>query len=934
MKSRLLLVFIFNLLVCIEAKAQCVPINVLYDNLEKANDDLGDRELLFFCIDLQKRFLKCSYKNDSIRAKILHLIGRSYWQLDSLALGEKYTLQAIKINLSKSNTASPKNTANSYLNLGNIERSLNNSDKSVQAFQNGIQIAQNYPDKIYLLPMIYQRLANLYYDSGNYQKCLSYAEIGESIARKQGSVVQQVNNRVERIQALNALNNVRGAFELLKGTNEMVGQLSDHKTRGFVLTQVADLYASKNSFTKAIEVYGQALTEFKEHLKNVKTDSYALFNCAAVTNNIGNIYLEELQDYSKALVFFSESLKYVNQDLARSRILGNIAESYSKQGNYELAVKIYEEALSRVAQNNVLGKEDNNPPAKLIRISPNKLYLLTLIRDKANTLLDYAKHNSNNIPTLKNALKTYMLADTMIDFMRWEHTGNVTKLFWRDKTRAMYEHAIETCNLLNDPVTAFYFFEKSRAVMLNDQLNELGANRQLSQKDAEREKSLRQRISDLQNRLGESKPESKQYISLRNDLFHVQEQQQTFIKQLEKANPQYYAYKYDNRVPTLKEIRSKVIPDGQVLISYFVGDSAMYGLSITAKEISLKKINIDEYKRHTHEFQRLLSSRENQNKEFGNYLTAANRLYELLLKPFGIKSDRVIISPDGNFLPFESLSFSPSKPEFLVRKYAFSYTYSAGFLTKTTRQKSTLPSTNTFLGIAPVTFSPKLKQASLPGSEISLKTISEHFYFPKMLTEANASRKAFLEELSDYKIIQLLTHASADSTEKEPTLYFADAAIKLSELPSSGLSKTQLMVLSACRTGVGKNQKGEGVFSLARGFAGIGIPSTLTTLWSVENKAIYELTELFYKQLDKGLPLDLALQKAQIEWLDTASKSDQLPYSWAGMVLVGNTEPVETGMGRVGIYIFGTAVAVLILFMLRKRRQRSGSNNVTGSFTN
>jgi len=126
--------------------------------------------------------------------------------------------------------------------------------------------------------------------------------------------------------------------------------------------------------------------------------------------------------------------------------------------------------------------------------------------------------------------------------------------------------------------------------------------------------------------------------------------------------------------------------------------------------------------------------------------------------------------------------------------------------------------------------------------------------------------------------------------------------------------------LSACRTGVGKDQKGEGVFSLARGFAGIGIPSTLTTLWSVENKAIYELTELFYKQFDKGVPLDIALQQAQIEWLNTASKGDQLPYSWAGMVLVGNTEPVETGFTGSVIYVFCIlVVAVLLIFFLRRR---------------
>ena len=129
------------------------------------------------------------------------------------------------------------------------------------------------------------------------------------------------------------------------------------------------------------------------------------------------------------------------------------------------------------------------------------------------------------------------------------------------------------------------------------------------------------------------------------------------------------------------------------------------------------------------------------------------------------------------------------------------------------------------------------------------------------------------------------------------------------------------MVLSACRTGVGKNQKGEGVFSLARGFAGIGIPSTLTTLWNVENKSIYELTELFYDQLDKGLSLDVALQQAQIEWLHKKSNSNQLPYSWAGMVLVGNTDPIDTGLSSNMIYILGVIILIILLSVLLLKRR-------------
>ena len=87
-----------------------------------------------------------------------------------------------------------------------------------------------------------------------------------------------------------------------------------------------------------------------------------------------------------------------------------------------------------------------------------------------------------------------------------------------------------------------------------------------------------------------------------------------------------------------------------------------------------------------------------------------------------------------------------------------------------------------------------------------------------------------------------------------------------------------MIVLSACNTGVGKNAKGEGIFSLARAFMSAGIPSTVTTLWQVDNKATYQLTEAFYKYLNQGLPKNIALQKAKLEFLDMQDKSFELPY--------------------------------------------------------
>lgn len=803
----------------------------------------------------------------SSKPKIKFLIGECYLYGNDYVKAESIFEEIVR---TKTDPVHRSFQVKSYLKLAYISNSSGDYEKAISALEKGILLANEVQDSFSVLELSMEKVFS-------YQKLRRYNE----------------SNAI----AYNAI----GLAKKLSRTNELIS------TYEYLATN----YGSINKTDSALYFFNKVIRICDEQKQKVPVYLYT---------NMGVVYFS-VKQYNKAIDYYNKSLllqvdpyhkALVNYDIA-------LATAQKKEWNQSLA---YFDKAFQLLNLTSSGSFSNNPPASLMKIAARKEYLLSMVMDKGNTLLGYAKDKNQSKAELKYALKTYMLADTMIDYMRWEHTGKVSKLFWRDITKGMYENAIETCFLLKDPETAFYFFEKSRAVMLNDQLNELGANQRLNEKDTERERTIRRKISDLQDQLTESEPGSKQYLGLRNEVYNAQEEQQIFIKKLEKENPQYYSYKYDNHVPSLKEVREKVIPDGQNLISYFVGDSIVYGLSITGKNIDLRKIKLADYQKYTSEFQRLLGSREIQNKQFDQYLLVSNKLYQLLIKPFEVKSDRVIISPDGNFLPFESLSFSSKKPDFLVNKYAFSYTYSASFLVKMKRPEDGISSTNAFLGMAPVQFSKKLNQASLPGSEISLEAINKHFFFSKSLTGMEASRGAFMKELSSHSIIQLLTHASADSSEIEPTLYFADSTLTLSELSSSALSKTQLLILSACRTGVGKNQKGEGVFSLARGFAGIGIPSTLTTLWSVENKSIYELTELFYDQMEKEIPLDIALQQAQIEWLKTASKSDQLPYSWAGMVLVGNAERVDMGLSKNTMYILIASISgilVLLGFYLKKR---------------
>jgi CHAT domain-containing protein len=142
-------------------------------------------------------------------------------------------------------------------------------------------------------------------------------------------------------------------------------------------------------------------------------------------------------------------------------------------------------------------------------------------------------------------------------------------------------------------------------------------------------------------------------------------------------------------------------------------------------------------------------------------------------------------------------------------------------------------------------------------------------------------------------VIQLYTHAADSSNNKEPVIYFADSALYLSELIPENIPVTQLIVLSACETGNGKFYQGEGVFSFNRGFAALGIPSSVINLWSIDNKSTYRLTEIFHKNLAKGWPIDVALQKAKLEFMNTGSRENQLPYFWASSVLAGKSNAIK-----------------------------------------
>lgn len=142
--------------------------------------------------------------------------------------------------------------------------------------------------------------------------------------------------------------------------------------------------------------------------------------------------------------------------------------------------------------------------------------------------------------------------------------------------------------------------------------------------------------------------------------------------------------------------------------------------------------------------------------------------------------------------------------------------------------------------------------------------------------------------------------------------------------------RAQLAVLTACETGTGMNEAGEGVRSLGYSFAFAGCPSLITSLWSIDEKVSAEIIERFYAHLADGLPKHEALRKAKLEHLAAASDELALPFYWAGLVLIGDVEPVEmtSTWQRPVMWGLGGLAAVLIALAVRRRNR---SRNAPGT---
>ena len=811
----------------------------------------------------------------------------------------------------------PSSIARNCNNLGFLSEQLMEYKKAGHYYEEGIKYAEQLQDDP-IITYLFQNLANVKIDIGDYQAAHEHYRlaVGKCYALRDtlrmGEALMGFGNLLNQMglyeQAIDTLENSITLFRLLKKEGRKV---DDRLAGCYNNMGIARLHTK--DFGRAIDFFRQALaiqTDLEERLD--------------LMNNMGACF-RRMKKYDQARRILQQGIRLAlrhNKHNVVARCYDNLGEVELDRKNYPEAIANYHKAVAGTIRELAATGYRTNPAMKQVAGSAcSKELLVTYLTDKAKGWM--AWYRARREPQyLDYAVQTIMVADTVVDLMRREHSMEGSKLFWREKSRPYYEMALEAAFLAGDVQSAFYFFEKSKSVLLLDALTALQARRSLDNNMAAKEIRLQRRLADARKKLQDAMGTPNEEPA-REALLQAHRHLDDFIEKLADQHPANYQLRFDLPEINLVKTRSDLIAsDGGALIHYFLGDRDLYALSVVrdADPVFLK-IPIEEVDTLLSGFFSSLRDPD----DYAAYTSAAFRLYQKIYAPLLPYPDirSVIIVPDGRlaFVPFDALvaTAQPSAfaqpTDFVLSRHLIRYAYSASVLTL---QEKLNHQPRSILAFAPGFSDGNRGFAPLNKSREAMAALC--YKQCKKMEGSAATKKQFLSLAGSFGILYLFTHASAHN----PRIEFADSTLFLSELKASTLD-ANLVILAACETGIGEIKKGEGVLNMASGFAYAGAASLISSLWKVPEAPTEKIFSRFFHLLSMGADKASALRQAKLDYLTQALDAERTPYHWAAFVYFGQngTTPLRplSFWDRYGPWLLLPVAGLVALAFWRKRRK-------------
>ena len=828
------------------------------------------------------------------------------------------------------------------LNLSAIYIDMNMHERALPISLRGVHLAENHPEDIDK-----GSLVNFYYNSGvSYMNILDYNRAKRNFEIAYGLAQESVSLNPEKLlllyNSIAACNYELGNSDLSDYYFQKALELID--SLEFAGRAVNSVYENYAYFLADIEMYDKA-----EH--------YFLLSVEEAENEYGDMSRDHIihlltycdflmyyrKDYRRAEDISDKILSYVNKNQQDNRIR-NVTFLFFSRLMYNTGR--YSEALEYI---------NNNVIADSLVIS-SKIKTASFIH-KSRILYEIYK-SDNYIQNLSEALSAAEQAITIIESTRLRIQQDESRSKVSGKYVNAYDIAIAILNELFSITgdkdyleRAFSISEKSKAAgLLMATRNNRAMNFHLPNGLASLERELQADIRDynevIYNESAKQKPDNDLIDRYRLLSVRSGSKYDSLVRIFEQEYPRYYNLKFNTAVSSADDIRRRIGRKGN-FVEYYLSDSLLYIFLINRERFEIESVPAgDGLLEMILDFRNILTNPSIVNEsrtQYLEYVELALELYKRLVLPVRdyFISERLIISADDilSYIPFETLiSEIPEYNEinyrelaYMMREYEIIYEYSGTILSETLSSHRSI--NNKVLSFAPeYTGSIDIEElmmsrqfdrdnlTNIPGAR------EEAIYINKLLggklyIDDQATESIFKSNVIEGDIIHLAMHTLLNDNEPMYSKMIfnmeadtvEDGMLNTFEVYNIPV-KSKMMFLSACNTGSGYLQSGEGVMSLARGFFYSGSPCVIMSLWEVDDRSGNDIVKDFYSNLKMGFSKSKSLKKARTKYLTDADQMRSHPYFWSTLVIMGNDDSVYFPLKR---YLL-IAVLIIILYFLAR----------------
>lgn len=513
-----------------------------------------------------------------------------------------------------------------------------------------------------------------------------------------------------------------------------------------------------------------------------------------------------------------------------------------------------------------------------------------------------------------------------LDSLRGESLSADTRLTFTASIQEYFEDGISVLMRMHEREpnqgydrAAFEFNERSRSRALLDLIQKKQTNsekrtdpRLLAQKQSLQQRLIENLVAEREMRSTEKKWETvkNQRLKIQDLLFSLRETEDEIDLQSGKRGETFAA-----PIVPLADIQ-KLLDGETVLLEYWLGEEQSYLWMATSEKVLSfalpKRETIEKLASELRDS--LLLQKNDRFKGELAFNEKGAKLSAILLAPVlpHLKHQRLLIVPQGalSYVPFAAL---PKNGSPLLVDHEISYLPSASLLAFLQKKNKSHFNKEIAVFADPIfsasderlsKFSPKNQESEQSEQRLFISRFEANkiaSFLPSgeslIALDAEASREKVIKtDLSGYRILHFATHSFID--DERPEL----SAVMLSNFDENGRKtngllrsaeiinldlNNEMVVLSGCRTGLGKNVRGEGLLNLSRSFMLAGTSRLLISLWEVEDKATAELMTRFYrKHLKEKMSAAAALRAAKLEIMN--DKRWRLPFYWSPFILQGD----------------------------------------------